>query len=399
MSILEKSIAYVKQKFEDGDTSLLTYHNWTHTQKVYEATPIIAKNTPEFDSSKLEELHLASIFHDVGFLEGANDHEDRSSRIAEEFLSKNGYALSKIKFIKRLILSTKMGHTATDLYESIIKDADLYHLGSSDYMETTYVDLPKEMNNLTDKNVCELDWGKMCISFISKHKYLTKFARESRGEMKMKNLKKMKEVVAEKSLTKGKGENKVKKKKKKKVDKVDTPLKGVETMFKVSLRNHMNLSQIADNKANTLISVNAIIVSIVLSALFPKLDSNPFLFYPGMSFLLFTIVTIILAILSTIPNVNRGMITKNEVLSKKGNLLFFGNFFKMSLEEYEWSMKELMNDKDYLYDTLSRDLYFLGKVLHKKYKLLRFAYYSFVIGLIATIIIFGTSIFSVLHAS
>lgn len=201
-----------------------------------------------------------------------------------------------------------------------------------------------------------------------------------------------------KSLAEELQEKKKKKKKKKKPTKADSPLKGVETMYKVALRNHVNLSQIADNKVNTLISVNAIIISIVLSALFPKLDSNPFLFYPGMSILLFTIITIIISILSTIPNVNKGLITRKEVLEKKGNLLFFGNFFKMSQADYEWSMNELMNDKDYLYNSLTRDLNFLGKVLNKKYTLLRYAYFVFVIGLISSIFIFVFSISSIIHS-
>lgn len=166
------------------------------------------------------------------------------------------------------------------------------------------------------------------------------------------------------------------------------PLKGVETMFRVALRNHINLSAIADQKANTLISVNAIIISIVLSALFPKLDSNPYMFYPSISILLTSLLTIVLATFSTIPNITRGVVTKSEVEQKKGNLMFFGNFHKMSLKDYEWSIQALMESKDYIYGSLTRDLFFLGKVLNKKYILLRYAYYIFVIGLLVTIIIF-----------
>ena len=144
MNIVEKSTVYIKQKFEEGDTSLLTYHNWGHTQKVFEAATVIATNTKEFDNDKLEELQLATIFHDVGFLKGAHEHEERSAQIAEEFLTENNYDSSKIDLVKRLILSTKMDHKANDLYESIIKDADLFHLGSPDYMQTTFVNLPKD---------------------------------------------------------------------------------------------------------------------------------------------------------------------------------------------------------------------------------------------------------------
>lgn len=130
-------------------------------------------------------------------------------------------------------------------------------------------------------------------------------------------------------------------KKKKKKD-LSNPEKGIETVFRTSLRNHINLSSIADNKANTLISVNAIIISIVLSALFPKLDTNPSFIYPGVTFLFFSITTIIIAIMSVIPKTTHGIITRDQVQQKKGNLLFFGNFHAMPIEDFEWGMDEIM---------------------------------------------------------
>ena len=390
MNIIEKSKDYVQTLFEEGDTRLLTYHNWAHTKNVIGASIAIAENTKEIEADKIEQIQLAAIFHDVGFINGAENHELRGAKHAVRFLSDENYDVGKIQLVERLIHATKMGHKASDLYEKVIMDADLSHLGSANYMEASFLNLSAEINNCSDVKMSKLDWANKCIDFLSNHNYLTDYAHEAFGKIKEENLQKLKDLAMEL-------EEKKQKKKKKKPTKADSPLKGVETMYKVALRNHVNLSQIADNKANTLISVNAIIISIVLSALFPKLDSNPFLFYPGMSILLFTIITIIISILSTIPNVNRGLITRNEVLEKKGNLLFFGNFFKMSLKDYEWSMNELMNDKEYLYNSLTRDLYFLGKVLNKKYSLLRYAYFVFVIGLIASIIIFVISISSVIH--
>jgi hypothetical protein len=163
-------------------------------------------------------------------------------------------------------------------------------------------------------------------------------------------------------------------------------------MFRVALRNHLNLSKIADNKANTLISVNAIIISIVLSTLFPKMDNNPYLIYPGLTIIIFSIITILISILSTIPKTSHGVLSREEVLNKEGNLIFFGNFHKMPLDDYEWSIGELMKDRDYLYKSLTRDLYFLGKVLNRKYMLLRYSYYIFMIGLIASIVMFSVSV-------
>ena len=74
--------------------------------------------------------------------------------------------------------------------------------------------------------------------------------------------------------------------------------------------------------------------------------------------------------------------------TKKTNLLFFGNFHGMSVEDYEWSMKQMMKDADYLYGSLIKDIYYLGKVLGKKYKFLRIAYNIFMFGFVLAILSF-----------
>ena len=176
-----------------------------------------------------------------------------------------------------------------------------------------------------------------------------------------------------------------------KKSKKSTPERGIETMFRVALRNHITLSDIADTKANILLSVNAIIISVALSNLLPKLDnpSNHYLIYPALIFLTFTVISIVLSILATRPNVTKGEFTKEDVANKKVNLLFFGNFHQMSLNDFEWAMGEMMKDKDYLYGSLTKDLYFLGLVLNRKYSLLRTTYTVFMIGIIVSVVAFA----------
>ena len=178
-----------------------------------------------------------------------------------------------------------------------------------------------------------------------------------------------------------------------KKNKVELPERGIETMFRVTLKNHMHLSNIADTKANILLSVNAIIISMVLSNLVSKLDnaSNAYLIIPTVIFVLFTVASIILSILATRPNITSGKFTKDDVANKKVNLLFFGNFHKMSLSDFEWAMGEMMEDRDYLYSSMKKDLYFLGLVLDKKYKILRLTYSVFMIGIIVTVISFAVA--------
>ncbi len=104
--------------------------------------------------------------------------------------------------------------------------------------------------------------------------------------------------------------------------------------------------------------------------------------------LMSSVITIIFAILSTRPKVTSGIFTREDVEAKKVNLMFFGNFYKMPLHEYDWAMNEMMKDRDYLYSTMIKDLYYLGLVLQRKYNLLRIAYNLFMTGIIITVIAF-----------
>jgi hypothetical protein len=61
-------------------------------------------------------------------------------------------------------------------------------------------------------------------------------------------------------------------------------------------------------------------------------------------------------------------------------------------------MKDLMDDDDYLYETLMKDLYYLGKVLNKKYHYLRLCYTVFVIGIVLSVIAYMVSLFFMFQA-
>jgi len=151
----------------------------------------------------------------------------------------------------------------------------------------------------------------------------------------------------------------------------------------------MKLSDIADTKANIMLSVNAIIISLVLSNLISKLDNNNYLIIPTAIFVLFSAITMILAVIATRPNVTRGEFTKEDVANRSVNLTFFGNFHKMELEQYEWAIEELLKDRNYVYKSLTKDLYFLGKVLDRKYRILRLTYTIFVAGTIISLVSFA----------
>ncbi|WP_271783303.1 Pycsar system effector family protein [Aquimarina algiphila] len=383
-SLLEKTDNFVSELFENELPNSCIYHNYDHTKRVFKSTKEIIDNTNLSDEDK-EVLLLTALLHDTGYSKSSDNHEEHSVEIAKDFLSRQNVSQEIIDKVSKQIMATKMEHQPTDLMEEIIRDADASHFAKDYYGETSEL-LRREFKLNSVKDLTTSEWLKANIDlFQNKHHYYTDYAISKWKPKKEENLHKMIEEQA-----RIKKEKKKEKEKLKNILKEESPEKGIQTLFRVTLRNHLKLSDIADTKANILLSVNAIIMSLALSNLIPKLDnpSNQYLIYPTLVFLIFTIASIVLSVLATRPNVTSGEFTRKEIKEKKVNLLFFGNFHKMPLNEYKWAMTELMGDKDYIYDTMIKDLYFLGKVLHKKYKILRITYTVFMIGIVTSVISF-----------
>ncbi|PQB03305.1 phosphohydrolase [Polaribacter filamentus] len=369
--------------------SIYVYHNLVHTQSVVEKVIELAENL-KVDEISSENLQLATWFHDTGFIKGATNHEEESVLIFTQFLTQNTIEAKRIEVISALILATKIGHQPANDLEKIIIDADCAHLGSKNFEDKTSL-LRKEWEIAENKIHSDAEWTAINLEFLTqKHRYYTDFALKNWSKIKSKNI-----ASLLKDLKKIKQENKKFDQKKEalkiKKNKNVVPERGVETMFRVALKNHMTLSNIADTKANILLSVNAIIISLALSTLLPVLDnpSNHYLIAPSVVFIIFTVASIILSILATRPNVTEGKFTKEDVANKKVNLLFFGNFHQMKLDDFEWGITEMMQDRDYLYSSLTKDLYFLGLVLNRKYKILRITYTVFMIGIIVSVLAFA----------
>jgi predicted metal-dependent HD superfamily phosphohydrolase len=377
---------YVFLLLQNDLPSDIIYHNFSHTLRVVKKIKELVTGE-EVNSKEALLLEIAAWFHDTGYVNGSNNHEDYSVKIAKEYL-KDLISEKDLSVVENLILATKVDHKPINHSERIIRDADCSHIASINYNQIS--DLLKEEVRLTNKlDYSDLDWEKENISFFIKHQFYTNYAIENWQENKQTNLLNLFNSV--KKLEKQTKQEKVKKKLlKKKKQKAELPEKGVETMFRVTLRNHNKLSQIADTKANILLSVNAILISIALSNLVPRLDnpSNAHLIIPTVILISFSVISIIFAIQSTRPKVTEGEFTKEDVAQKKVNLLFFGNFHQMKLEEFKWGMNEVMKDKEYLYDSMIKDLYFLGLVLNKKYKLLRTTYTVFTIGIVVSVLSF-----------
>ena len=389
MSIEQKAEDYAVSQLTKNLPNTFIYHNLNHTRRVVKRVKEVIEGE-KIGVRDAQILIVAAWLHDVGYTKSNQEHEQHGAKMARTFLEAEKIAETTINKVEKCILATIKTIEPTNKLEEILVDADYAHIGNKGFLEVCEL-LREEWEQQGLMTFTDIEWIQENIDFLTKkHQFYTDYALSNWQPVKDKNLaqlyKNLKKLKKEAKKEKLKAEEfKLKK------QKATLPERGIETMFRVTLKNHITLSNIADTKANILLSVNAIIISMALSNLIPKLDnpSNHYLIIPTIIFVIFSLISMALSVLATRPNVTSGEFTKEDIKQKKVNLLFFGNFHKMKLEEFEWAMGEMMQDRDYLYSSMKKDLYFLGLVLHKKYKILRITYTIFLIGIVVSVIAFA----------
>lgn len=387
MSIVAESEQFVADLLNEKLSEDFRYHNLQHTLSVREACVSLAEKMDVSETDQ-EVLELAALFHDTGFSEVYVGHEDKSKKIATDFLQENDYPEEKLQKVLSCIEVTNPNATPENLLEEIIKDADLCNLAKPEYIDSTQ-DLRHEWALFLNQTFSDLQWDKLNLNFLKDHQYYTVAAHELFDPQKTENIKHLKKLI-----------KKVKPKNDKKSAKVANPKptpgslnsnKSAQMMFKTALRNHLDLSNLADNKANIMLSVNALIITFGIPLAAPYLDDYPYLLAPLLCLIATCIGSMIYATLATRPIKMTGYTPVDQIKSAGSNLFFFGNFFKMSYGEYQQGMQHVMEDENKLEDSIMRDLYFLGKSLGNKYQQLRTCYTVFMAGIIITVLVFGIS--------
>jgi predicted metal-dependent HD superfamily phosphohydrolase len=388
-SIYKKIEDHVNGLFDKAKADHFYYHTLEHTQKVVARTKEIAAHYNLTEKEMLI-VYTAAWFHDTGYLyTSAAEHEEKSASIMRSFMKDLVNDEEVIDAAESCILSTKPPQNPKNLLDEIVCDADTYHLGTKEFKETNK--LVKKEFEATSGTLDKLEWMKGVVKFMESHHYHTSYCKDLLKEKKNENLMKLKNKLAAKEEAEREAQREI-----------TGPLinpksalmtKGIQTMLRLTSDNHLELSGMADGKANILITVNSIIISVVLSVLMRRLEIDTHLAIPTIILLLFSVGTIVLAILATRPKIDLGKFDEQDIINKKTNLLFFGNFHRATLEEYENAMRKMMGDSDYLYGSLIKDIYHLGVVLGRKYKLIRWAYNVFMTGIILSVLAFAIAVY------
>jgi hypothetical protein len=372
--------------FNQKHDSKLVYHNYQFTTKVVEKAESIARGNA-FTEAVVTEAKLTAWFYHLGFLFDYSRPFSKSSELLQKFLVAKGFPASNTKKTVQVIQqisnnqapSTKVGQCLFDAIQAC-------HFCENFFEKSPVLKLEKEiaLNKVIDKN----DWAKTQLTQLLSARFFTSFSKINFDQIVVQNILAQKQITEKIESTSVIAENGIQRKFQRLERKL--PYSGTQTFFRTNYRNHINLSAIADGKANIMITVNALLISVIVSIITYKniTETTPSVLFPAVIFLITGLSSLIFAVLSARPKVTT--INENDPPfdEAQNNIVFFGNFIKMDLEKYEEAMDAMFRDSELLYGNMARDLYYLGKVLDKKYRYLSISYNIFMIGFIATVITF-----------
>jgi predicted metal-dependent HD superfamily phosphohydrolase len=384
---------FVFNLFKEKLPQYCVYHNFNHTKLTVDAVKKISEEY-DLDSEDKENLIIAAWFHDVGYVVSNQNHEKESIEITKEYFKKT-IDKDRLDKIADLISSTVYLSEKNNLLEEILHDADFSNIGKKKFVQRA--DLLKcEWEKINNKTYSDVEWADLQYNFIIQKIFKTEAAEKKYGKRRERNITNQRNAVDKAKNDQYKLHLKTEATK----AKTNKEGRGIETLYRSVYGYHMELSSMADQKANIMISINTIVVSVIIT-----LFGSGFTFgnseglrhvrfvFPMLLLVISSLISVTFAILSARPNITSK--EKYELDRKDSSVLFFGNFAQLKIKEFVDHIRELKDSKDDLYDSMTVDIYHLGGVLVKKYKLLKWSYNIFMGGLILCAIGFmGITIYS-----
>ncbi|MFT6210060.1 MAG: putative metal-dependent HD superfamily phosphohydrolase [Bacteroidia bacterium] len=187
------AIKQILNRLESDLPRYLSYHGHHHTLDVLEAIERIGKSE-DVSERELNLLLVAAAYHDCGFLNGHEDHEQKGCEIARKNLPDFGFDSVAIEQVCVMIMSTKVPQEPNGHLAGILCDADLDYLGRDDF-EHIAANLFKELSYLRIVTEIEI-WNKIQVNFLSEHQYHTTYSRQFRQPQKEYHIDNLKKIVA-----------------------------------------------------------------------------------------------------------------------------------------------------------------------------------------------------------
>ncbi len=372
--ILQRAHVYVERQLPMDGVSETAGFDLEHTRTLVAVAEVIGRFC-DFNEDDMRILLLAAWLHDLCYGESGELLDDSKILPVTEFLESSGLSKPEITKIKQSIAATQYPQQPKDALEEALCDAVSSFFASDDYLEQA----EKRAKDVAPTKIGQFDWIDRQRALLKKHYYFTKYAKRAFSNGKEANLnllkQKRKDLKKDNVELEALWEENVDLKKDLKKEKEQKVSKGIETMFRTTMASHLQLSVIADSKANMMISVNAIIASIMISSFFSEFEGVPHLIVPSILLTIVCVVTVICALLSTRPNIKNTTRPEDKI-----DFLFFGDFVQLNSDTYREGIRNIMRDHNLLYNSMADNIYLQGKVLSRKYRLLKLSYTVFAVG-------------------
>ncbi|MEL7117984.1 MAG: Pycsar system effector family protein [Bacteroidota bacterium] len=385
--ILNAAQSYVLNFFNSKQDARYVYHNYQLTVAVVTEIELLAA-TEEVTDQQTEVALLAAWFYNIGYWIDYQDQLYYSQLEAEKFLLTQEYPSGQIKEVRACLKSITKNSADESLSQQLFRDGFIIVTQLKEQEEKQALHR-LELELVLGEKIKRKDWNKGLLDNLMRLKLYTHTAKVQFQNQVSVLIKTLREQEVKSQLNEDEIPNFRTGRRFANLEK-KVPDRGNQTFFRSNYRNHINLSAIADNKANIMISVNSILISVLITALTYRniTESQPMILLPVVIFLVTGLASLIFAVLSARPKVTSLNADQKSIQEVKKNIIFFGNFVSLDLDDYEVAMDEMLNDSELLYGNMTRDLYYLGKVLDKKYRYLTVSYNIFMLGFIATVLTF-----------
>jgi hypothetical protein len=399
MELIKEAKVYVKELFLNNKNELLLFHNMGYVNRTVKYASQICE-MEEVDTEQRENILVAAWLFATGFLFDYIDYKKQSIRVAHEFLKERKIGAEKSEAILMIIETVLHNKQHENICGEILYDASEFYIAIDEFL--LWVKYHRqERNYFLKPKLTKRSFWQTVENYLHEHEFCTQSGTKLFAEEKEKNLSKIKFLLKQELKQQLPADNRMIiedlkeeiRQVNQKVEKRLSSTRGFDTLYRITARNQVTLSGLADNKANILISLNTLIVSAVITFVFLNSNEFEYMMFPSFITIGFSMLSITLAIIAARPKINPGVFTMEDFHEKKANLLFYGNFFKVDYGDYEEALKEMLNDQDLLLSNLSRDQYTFGIILGRKFKLLHISYTVFLVGFVISSIAFAVTLF------
>jgi hypothetical protein len=382
---------FVLHLFNQKNDPRLVFRTYRQTLEIAKTVNSLAQANG-FTEAEWEKAELAAWFVNIGYLFDYQDPESKSIELAEKFFAAHHFSTEKKSGITAALKSLFSEHQPKTTEGQLLSDAvRAVQFGGQFFENSPLMRLEQEL--LLNRHFTKEEWAQFQMQQLLNARFFTSQAKIMYEPVVANHLVTLKDQL-EKRKAKTAGTDEHSEKKFQGLKQRLSP--GAQTFFRTNYRTHINLSAIADNKANIMISVNAILISVVISVVSYRnmTETNPAVLIPAVIFVVTGLASLIFAVLAARPKVTSIINDATPLEEAKRHLMFFGNFVTLKLERYEELMDEMFQDSELLYGNMTRDLYFLGQVLDKKYRYLTASYNIFMVGFVATVLTFLLALFA-----